>query len=135
MTNIRPINENKYGISKHRFRELYYFCLQYPEWQEELKHNTNTVGAIITDGLPHGSNTSDSTAILAARRADLRTKCEIIEETAIKADSELHEYILKAVTTERASFNYLKMRMGLPCERDMYYDRRRKFYWLLSHEV
>ena len=47
------------------------------------------------------------------------------------ADPELYSYILKAVT-EGTTFVVLKSLYGIPCERDMFYDRRRKFYWVLS---
>lgn len=39
--------------------------------------------------------------------------------------------ILKAVT-EGTTFVVLKSLYGIPCERDMFYDRRRKFYFVLS---
>jgi len=45
----------------------------------------------------------------------------------------LHRYILKAVT-EGLSYTYLRTRMDIPCGKDMYYDRYRKFFWLLSQE-
>lgn len=54
-----------------------------------------------------------------------------IEEAALKADPYLASYILKAVT-EGLSFNYLKSRLEIPCGRDMYYDRYRRFFWLLN---
>ncbi len=135
MSDVRPINKEKYKITKHRLLELYHFCLQYNEWKEELKYSTDTVGAIISDGLPRGSNTSDSTGKLGSKRADLSRKCEVIEQTALEADADLYQYILKAVTNEGISFNYLKMMMDIPCGKKMYYDRRRKFYWLLSRRV
>ena len=42
MGKVRTLN-TKYGISKHRFKELYYWCLQYNEWKDELKYKTDTV--------------------------------------------------------------------------------------------
>ena len=58
-----------------------------------------------------------------------------MEKTAEDADRVLSSYILAAVTNEDVTYNYLKMVMGIPCERDMYYDRRRKFYWLMSQRM
>ena len=50
MGSVRSLNQNKYGISKNRFRELYYWCLQYKEWKEELNYRTSTVKSLqITD--------------------------------------------------------------------------------------
>ena len=55
----------------------------------------------------------------------------MVEQAAIEAEPELYSYILKAVT-ENLTFVVLKNVYGIPCERDMFYDRRRKFYWVLS---
>ena len=46
MPDERPISEKKYGINKHRFLELKYHCLQYPEWRRELAGITDTVRSI-----------------------------------------------------------------------------------------
>ena len=56
---------------------------------------------------------------------------KLIEKTAIEADPYLHSYIIKGVT-EGKSYTYLKTVLGMPCGKDMYYDRYRKFFWLLS---
>lgn len=55
----------------------------------------------------------------------------MIERTAIEADPYLHNYIIKGVTEGR-SYIYLRTVLGIPCGKDMYYDRYRKFFWLLS---
>lgn len=62
----------------------------------------------------------------------LEQNCRLIEQTAIEADSEIYQYLLKAVTQEGLTYGYLKMNMDIPCGKKLYYDRRRKFYWLLS---
>ena len=43
MGKVRPINEKKYDISKHRFLELYHFCMQYNEWKDELTQRGSTL--------------------------------------------------------------------------------------------
>ena len=55
----------------------------------------------------------------------------MIEKSAVEADSELSSYILKAVT-EGYSFEYLKTTLCIPCSEDMYYDRCRRFFWILN---
>lgn len=132
MPNVRPLNQNKYQISKYRFLEIYNFCLQYNEWKDELKYNTHTVGAQEITGMPFGTGKSDSTAHLAVKRAELERKCQLIERTAMEADSEIYPYILKAVTNEYVGYNYLQTIMDIPCSRNTFYDRRRKFYYLMS---
>ena len=133
--NVRPISEKKYNISKHRFRELYYFCLQYQEWLDELKYKTDDVSSVGITNMPTSHNTNSNVERLALRRAQLEEKCKILEQTAIEADPELYQYILKAVTNEGISYNYLKMVMNIPCCKNVWYDRRRKFYYLLSEKI
>ena len=134
MPNVRPLNEEKYQISKRRFCELYNFCLQYNEWMEELKYKTNTVGGIVITDMPRGCEKSDPTQALAVRRAELQRKCNLIRQTAKEADSEIFPYIIKAVTNEGISYNYLREFMDMPCGKDLYYNRRRMFFWLLSNK-
>lgn len=135
MTNVRNTSLKKYNISPHRFMELYHYCLQYNEWKDELKYKCDTVRGIEITDMPITHSNSDVTQNLAIRRAELRNKCELIEMTAVEADAELYQYILKAVTNEGITYNYLKMVCNIPCGKDMYYDRRRKFYWLLSQKI
>lgn len=131
---FRDLNK-KYGLSKNRFRELYYYCLQYEEWQDELKHNIDTVGTSTIDDMPKGSNNTNATEKLVIRRSRLLEQCKLLEQTAIETDSELYQYILKAVTTEYINYNYLQTIMNIPCSRNTFYDRRRKFYYLLSKKI
>ena len=135
MPNVRPINEKKYGISKHKFVQAYHFCLQYNEWKDELAYKTNAVKCAEVTGLPKGSSTGNSTESLAIRRATLKKNCELVEQTCIEADPEIKQWLLKAVTNEHISYTYLKECMDIPCGKKMFYDRRRKFYWLLSQKI
>lgn len=124
---------NKYWIDKHRYYELKHFCLQYPEWKQiysELEDVTiplSMIDRIATDNLP-----GDPTAKRALMRTFYSDRIELIEKTAIKADPYLHSYIITGVT-EGVSYTYLKTRLGIPCGRDMYYDKYRRFFWLLSN--
>lgn len=136
MPDVRPINEKKYEISKHRFLELYHFCMQYQEWRSELQCMTDTVKGITNaDGIRGGGRTGSATEQLVIRRMKIQEKCELIEQTAIEADPELYQYILEGVTAEYASYRYLEQAKGIPCSRNTYYDKRRKFYWLLSQKM
>ena len=135
MGKVRELNQKKYGISKYRFRELYYLCLQYNEWKDELKYKNNTVQSIqITDSPSSGGN-GNATESLAFRRTALQEKCKIIEETAKEAAPDIYQYIMKAVTNDWVTYIYLKNVMEMPCGKDKYYERRRKFYWLLSEKI
>jgi hypothetical protein len=133
-TVIRPeiSTKNKYYIDKHRHYELKHFCLQYPIWKRTY-NALNELGLIISKGEwePSTNTHSDPTATCALKKAYYLERIKLVEETAKEADPYLHTYILKAVT-EELSFTYLKTRLNIPCGRDMYYDRYRKFFWLLN---
>ena len=124
--------KNKYWIDKHRHYELKHFCLQYPEWKraysdlEDMSIHISTI-----DKFPNSNLPSDPTAKRAIMKAQYLQRIRLVEEVAIEADSFLHKYILKGVT-EGLSYTYLKTKLNIPCGRDMYYDRYRKFFWLLS---
>lgn len=135
LPNVRDTSLKKYGISPHRFKELYHFCLQYHEWKDELKYKCDTVKSIEVTDMPVAHSNSDQVQTLATRRVELSQKVKLIEDTAKEADADIYKYIIKAVTNEGITFNYLKTVMDIPCGKDMYYDRRRRFYWLLSQKI
>jgi len=124
--------KNKYWIDKHRHYELKHFCLQYPEWKkayaafDDDSISLSTIERVSTSNIP-----GDPTAKRALMKAKYSERISLIEKIAQEADKYLYEYILKAVT-ENLSYTYLKSRLEIPCGRDMYYDRYRKFFWLLS---
>lgn len=133
-TLIRPkISEkNKYYIDKHRYYELKHFCLQYNEWRKAYAScNEAIIFASKFERTPASNVPSDITAKYGMMRAHYDRRIKLIENTAREADEFLYPYILRAVT-EELSYTYLKTKLEIPCGRDMYYDRYRKFFWLLS---
>lgn len=126
--------KNKYWIDKHRHYELKHFCLQYPIWKKtyaaivELSASSTTLERA---SLPNMH--SDPTAKCALKKIYYSEKIKMVEEIAKEADPLLWTYILKAVT-EGLSYTYLQTKLCIPCSRDTYYDRYRKFFWLLSNE-
>lgn len=135
MTKIRSTSVKKYGISSHRFLELYHYCMQYNEWKEELKYKRDTVKSISINDMPMTGNRNNQTEELVIRRTELSRKCEIVEQTAIESDENIYSYILMGVTNEGVTYKCLKEKYKIPCGKDMYYDRRRKFYYLLSKKI
>lgn len=126
-TTITPelSHKNKYYISKHRYYELKHFCLQYPEW----KYQMVTLGGVMRNA----NLIEDPTGETATKLADLKSKIALIRKLAMESDKDLASYIFKAVTEER-TYENLKTFFDIPCSRDMYYDRYRKFFWLLDKE-
>ena len=134
-TVIRPeISEkNKYWIDKHRYYELKHFCLQYKEWKKAYTAcNESIIFASSMEGSRNTNVISDITAKYAIKRAYYAGRIKLVEKAAMEAEPDLYLYILKAVT-EGLSYTYLKTKLEIPCGRDMYYDRYRKFFWLLSN--
>lgn len=131
--NLRPelSKKNKYWIDKNRFYELKYFCLQYPLW----KHAYDALDGMRISSFDlvnvKVSNGADILGSIMDERTLYFERMELVERAARGADPYLSSYILKAVT-EGLSFNYLKARLEIPCSRDMYYDRYRRFFWLLD---
>lgn len=132
-TVIRPeISEkNKYWIDKHRHYELKHFCLQYPRWKQEYAAcNKPSIVSSAAEKIPTTNIPGDPTAKIAMRKAYYMERMKLIEQAAMEADQILCDYILKGVT-EELSYTYLKSKLNIPCGRDMYYDRYRRFFWLL----
>jgi hypothetical protein len=124
--------KNKYYIDKHRHYELKHFCLQYPSWKKAYADFDDTSVSLSTiESVPTSNLPGDPTAKRAVMKAHYSERINLIERIAMEADRYLYEYILKAVT-EGLSYTYLKSRLNIPCSKDMYYDRYRKFFWLLS---
>lgn len=133
-TVIRPVisEKNKYWIDKHRHYELKHFCLQYPEWKRAYSEfNNSSLSLSMIERMPTSNIPGDPTAKRVLLKAYYSERIEMLERIAKEADGYLHNYILRAVT-EGLSYTYLKTKMGIPCGKDMYYDRYRKFFWLLS---
>lgn len=123
--------KNKYWVEKHRYYELKHFCLQYPFWESSYLE----LDGLRRNGLdPTGSRSntpSDPTFKYAEERALYFERMDLVRRTAYETDPELANYIFKAVT-EGVSYPTLKSRFNIPCGRDMYYDRYRRFFWLLD---
>lgn len=134
-TDIRPeiSSQNKYWLPKHRYYELKHFCLQYPTWKAAY-NSLDGLGCRPKDlaiFVQSGQMKGDPTARCAESRAYLSNRMEIVEQAAHDADPELASYILLGVT-EGLPYEALRLKHGLPCCRETYYERYRRFFWLLS---
>lgn len=133
-TTIRPelSTKNKYHIDKHRYYELKHFCLQYKTFKKTYEAlNDLSIATSSLERFPSSNTHTSLTEKCAIRKAYYGSKIKIIEKAAMDADEYMYEYILRAVT-ENLSYTYLKTQMNIPCSRDTYYDRYRKFFWILS---
>ena len=131
MPNVRPINK-KYGISKHAFATAYSYCLQYSEWKADTYRSPQVTG------MPTGSGGgSDATADAAMRRAELIDKVALVEDTAraaVAGYDEIYPYLLRYVTTEGCTYRMIDQQ-GVPCGRTLFYEIRRKFYYMMAKKI
>lgn len=137
MPDVRPLNAKKYNISKRAFQTAYNYCLQYPEWKEELNAKRDTRAGQNLTGQPGSHNCIDSTADVAIETTEIMQKIKKIEDAvkeAVGKEEELYPYLLYYVTTEYCTFKTLKAR-GIPCERTCFYEMRRKFYSIVAGKI
>lgn len=131
----RSKKTGRWKISTHEFYMAMHFAYQYHEWKKELSGLTDTSKAIQYSDMPKGSMDPDPTGELVERRERLVRSIDIIESCAHRADPELYEWIMLGVTNDGVNYDSLLTLKGIPCSRNTYYDRRRKFYYLLSKKI
>lgn len=122
--------KSKWGLPKHRYLELVHFCLQYPDWKRELG-KIDILRARSLSSNKSDPQWSDDTCNIAIKRTDILTKIELVERIAREAEPDLASYILSSVTYG-VTYPQMAAKIDIPCGKDMFYDRRRKFYWLLD---
>lgn len=132
----RNYYNGKYVLTKEEFLSAKYYALRYNQWLKEYNMLKDSVGAVVSDGMPHAiNNIANPTERLAVRRAELRTRMQIVEEAAMESDPEIGKYIMIMATTPEMTFDRMKAMYNMPCERSMFYERRRKFYYILSRRL
>lgn len=117
-------------MSKHRYYELRHFCLQYREWEEELNEIVKIPGSNFSE-IKTDPGYLDPTFDMAERIMHLTSKMNLVKDMCFKTDESIGEYLFKAVTGD-LTYVQLKSVFDIPCSRDYYYERYRKFFFNLS---
>lgn len=126
----------RYKMTKWQYLSAKYYALRYNEWVNEYHDICNTSGGISYSDMPKGSLNTDSPVENAAIRAEkVHDKIKLIENTVNEADSELYEYLLKAVTNTDITYHQLRTLMNIPCDKNRFSRLRQKFYWLLYQKI
>lgn len=118
----------QYNIDKTTRQAVRSYCFLYPKWQRE---HSALIGLQSRSGDHGGSGRTDPTASQAIRAADLGEKISQLEDAVKMVAPDLYHFLLLGVTRRGMTFDVLKAR-GIPCERDVYYQKRREFYELMS---
>lgn len=121
--------KNKYWISKHRYYELKHFCLQYPEWRIALT-SINYFGSLSNDEIK-STKISKPTEQKYETIEYYKTRMDMITRAIRETDEELYDYIFLGVTQAR-SYEWLQVNKQIPCSKNYYYERYRKFFYILD---
>lgn len=135
--NLRTLStKNKYWLSNAAFYQAYYFALRYQEFKDTLEEMGDGSRGLSYDPQPHGGSANKSSLEdLAIKRSRISAKVDIIESACRLADAEMYPWLIKAVTNNDVGYDYLRYQLGIPYSRGTFYDRRRKFYYILSHKL
>lgn len=129
MAKERDLRLDEFGISRRRYRELKYFCMQYHEKKEAIKNSLGT-SALNYSNVPGGKGGFHSNTESQAIKIDkLSDDVRLIEDTINEADSTIYKQLLDNIT-ECVPYEYL----NVPCGRRQFYRARRKFFYLLSQK-
>ena len=124
------MSDTDYWLPNHRYLELKYFCRQYPEWKKLLEKFKMEVGRDLVrpDKQFYPGRPTENLGITLG---GISGKVSIIEEAAKETDEELWRYILRAAAYGD-SYGRLKEVYHIPCSREKFQNRYRKFFWLLD---
>lgn len=133
MPDLKPelSSKSKYWIPKHRYYELKHYCLQYPEWKKIYRQLEFKMAAESDRMGIKGSEPAKPTERYALILADCKRAMELIERSCKDAFPELSDILLRGIT-QGMPYGALVATDAIPCSKDMYYDRYRKFFYILS---
>ena len=124
--------KSPYYLDRERLLAAVHYCRCYPIWKRQY-NSIDGWHSIIMDDLPHGTDVGAPTERDALKRSEIKDKMEIVEKACKNAGEEIYMWLLLGVT-EGLPFYNLELK-GIPCGKDMYYDRRRKVYFLVANAV
>ena len=134
MGNIRTKYKGAYGLEKHEtYMAIHYACM-YDKWKRQYNEMDTCIKGISYDE-KIGTAAGDPTFTLAERRVELSRKITIIEAAARLTSKKYYDFILKALTAENSSLDYVRLHYDMPCGKNTFYVLRRKFYYLLARMI
>lgn len=123
--------KNPYYISKHRYLELKHYCLQFDEWKTKL-NSLGVISGFDSEKIPGRDFYKNSPVEdIAIKRMILEKNIRTVKEVCYEADSSICDYIFLSVT-KGYSYVYLSSILNIPCSKDYFYERYRKFFKILD---
>lgn len=137
MSKFRPLSrKNKYYIPKEDYLTAIHYSLRYPVWKQEIDAIADTAKAIQYDkDNVQSSGDYDATFEAAVKLSEstIVKKVQLIDDTIGQVSKGMDNWLRLGVCYG-LTFDQLKNK-GMPCERDMYYDIRRHYYYELSKKI
>ena len=131
-----PSKKNRYYIPKEDYLTAIHYSLRYPIWKQEIDSIADTAKAIRYDkDKIQSSGDYDSTfeAAVKLSESDIAKKVKLIDDTITEVSKGMDNWLRLGVCYG-LTFDQLKIK-GMPCERDMYYQMRRHYYYELSKKI
>lgn len=131
-----PSPKSQYSLPKEDYLTAIHYSLRYPLWKEEVETMADTSKAITYDkDKVQTSSSYDSTFEAAVRITDSYAMSRIkLIDGIISQVAQGMESWLRLGVCYGLTFNQLKSK-GMPCEKDMYYNMRKRYYFELSQRI
>lgn len=130
MPGVRHKRKSKrWWISEAESRLAYAYALMYYEWLAEY----HALAGIVQQD-KDTERMQSATERDGLRRQALAERLEMIDQTLIETDADLYQWLKMAVTSRGIGYDAMAGK-GIPCSDTTFYDRRRKFYYLLSKKI
>lgn len=125
--------KSKYWLPAEDLATAKHYAKRYPLWVAELKTCGGISGLSYDKEAVQTSGNSDPTAKQAMRMAEILDKINLVENAVAEADPTIYRWLLEAVTI---GTNYdILIAKGMPCGKDYFYNRKRKFYKILAGKI
>ena len=130
-----PGIKNKYYIPKEDYLTAIHYSLRYPIWKMEMDSIADTSRAIRYDKDNVQSGDYDSTFEAAVLLTESTTakKIRLIDDIITQVSKGLDNWLRLGVCYG-LTFEELKSK-GMPCERGLYYQIRRHYYFELAKKI
>ena len=130
----------KYKLNAAELLQVLGHIRMYKQWLDEYNDLADMNRAIRYD-LDKVQSSGDGDPVFdhAARMALLSSRIGLIEQSAIEADCEIYQWILRSIKEDK-SFSELQKDeelrgTRLPFSHNKFYGARRKFYYLVSQKI
>lgn len=129
-TVIRPVvsNKNPYAISKERYYELKHFCLQYSDYKRRMaleRSKSPISGRLVCSR--SSAHVTDKVGEMAANLVLWDGYIKMIDSCCKEAGGDIASYLHECVTKGKSYATIYP-----PCSKEYFYQRYRKFFWLLD---